>query len=77
MAFDVSLDTGIAEHGRLGFGVQGQTNVSCNTWWTDATSLVKRSIFMDDFVYGLSDAQLRVAGLANMSSVLQTVSLAP
>jgi hypothetical protein len=76
---DVSLDKGITEHGRLSFVDPGSVSPtdSCGKWWTDAKSLVKRSIFMDDFVYGLSDAQLRVAGLASMSSVLQTVSLAP
>ena len=30
---------------------------------------------MDDFVYGLSDTQLRVAGLPAMSSVLKSVPL--
>jgi hypothetical protein len=77
MAFDISLDTGISEHGRMPF-VDASTvsaTANCDTWWTDSKSLVKRSIFMDDFVYGLSDAQLRVAGLSTMSSVLQSVSL--
>lgn len=77
MAFDISLDTGITEHGRLPF-VDPSTvsaSASCDEWWTNTKSLVKRSIFMDDYVYGLSDAQLRVAGLGTMSSVLATVSL--
>jgi uncharacterized secreted protein with C-terminal beta-propeller domain len=77
MAFDISLDTGITEHGRLPF-VDASTvsaSANCDTWWTDSKSLVKRSIFMDDFVYGLSDAQLRVAGLSSMSSVLRSVPL--
>ena len=77
MAFDISLDTGISEHGRMPF-VDASTvsaTANCDTWWTDSKSLVKRSIFMDDFVYGLSDAQLRVAGLSTMSTVLQSVSL--
>ena len=30
---------------------------------------------MDDWIYGFSDTQLRVAALSNMSSVLQTVPL--
>ena len=55
MVFDVSLETGIQERGRMPFVdptlYQGST-VSCSQWWTSATSLVKRSIFMDDFVYG-------------------------
>jgi hypothetical protein len=77
MAFDISLDKGIAEHGRLPFvdasGVSATDN--CDKWWTDSKSLVKRSIFMDDFIYGLSDAQMRVANLSTMSSVLASVSL--
>jgi hypothetical protein len=77
MVFDVSLDTGISEHGRLPFLDPStvSASASCDEWWTDSKSLVKRSIFMDDWIYGLSDAQLRVAALSNMSSVLQTVAL--
>ena len=77
MAFDISLEAGISEHGRLPFvdpdSVSAGTD--CNKWWTDSTSLVKRSIFMDDFIYALSDAQLRVAALDQMSSVLTSVWL--
>jgi uncharacterized secreted protein with C-terminal beta-propeller domain len=77
MAFDISLETGIAEHGRLPFTDAGDTvaNGTCNQWWTNSKSLVKRSIFMDDWVYGLSDEQLRVASLNTMSNPLQIVSL--
>jgi hypothetical protein len=78
MAFDISLETGITEHGRLPFVDPSAASAgysTCGQWWTDSKSLVKRSIFMDDWVYGLSDAQLRVAALASMSTPLQTVSL--
>ena len=77
MAFDISLDTGITEYGRLPFVDASTVSASdnCDKWWTDSKSLVKRSIFMDDFVYGLSDTQLRVAGLSAMSTVLQSVPL--
>jgi hypothetical protein len=77
MAFDISLETGIAEHGRLPFVEPSSVTAGtdCNKWWTDSKSLVKRSIFMDDFIYGLSDAQLRVAALSAMSSVLASVPL--
>jgi hypothetical protein len=50
-------------------------SANCDEFWTDSKSLVKRSIFMDNFVYGLSDTQLRVADLAAMSSVLKSVPL--
>lgn len=77
MAFDSSLDSGITEHGRLPFldPTAVSPSDSCDKWWTDSKSLVKRSIFMDDWVYGLSDAQLRVAALSNMTQPLQTLSL--
>jgi Beta propeller domain len=77
MVFDVDLDTGITEHGRLPFLDPSTVSATanCDEFWTDSKSLVKRSIFMDDWIYGFSDAQLRVAALANMSSVLQTVPL--
>jgi len=77
MALDISLDKGISEHGRLPF-VDASTvspTDNCDKWWTDSKSLVKRSIFMDDFIYGLSDAQMRVAGLSSMSTVLASVPL--
>lgn len=76
MAFDISLEKGITEHGRLPFidpSVVG--GESCGKWWTDSKSLVKRSIFMDDWVYGLSDAELRVASLSAMQTPVRTVPL--
>jgi uncharacterized secreted protein with C-terminal beta-propeller domain len=78
MVFDVSVEKGITEHGRLSFVDSPQSSATdyCIQWWTDTKSLVKRSIFLDDFVYGLSDGQLRVANLSSMSTVLQSVSLA-
>jgi hypothetical protein len=75
MAFDISLETGIAEHGRLPFAAP-TSGADCSQWWTNSKSLVKRSIFMDDFICGLSDAQLQVAALAAMNNVLASVSLA-
>ncbi|HEY5956865.1 MAG TPA: beta-propeller domain-containing protein [Polyangiaceae bacterium] len=77
MAFDISLSAGITEHGRLPFIDPTTVGIteSCGKWWTDASSLVKRSIFMDDWVYGLSDAQLRVANLGSMSQPAAAVKL--
>jgi hypothetical protein len=78
MVFDVSLESGIVERGRLPFVEPEQaagSGASCGTWWTDSTSLVKRSIFMEDFAYGLSDSQLKVAQVDALSDVLSDVSL--
>ena len=76
--FDVSLASGITERGRLPFVDPAQavaSGASCGVWWSDSTSLVKRSIFMDDFVLGLSATQLRAASLADLSTVIATLPL--
>jgi hypothetical protein len=94
MVFDVSLEDGITERGRMPFldipavsaeaaaspgsgatpvpvtPVQGAT---CGSWWTNSTSLVKRSIFMDNFALGISDAKLSVASLSALSNVIKSV----
>jgi uncharacterized secreted protein with C-terminal beta-propeller domain len=77
MAFDISLETGITEHGRLPFADTTQTpaGASCDTWWAESSSLVKRSIFMDDWVYALSDQELKVAGLGSMATPVKTLPL--
>jgi hypothetical protein len=77
MVFDVSLANGIEEHGRMPFADPAQVSSysTCTSWWTDSTSLVKRSIFMGDYVIGISDDTMNVAPLDDMSTVLQSISL--
>lgn len=81
MVFDVSLEQGIKEHGRMPFVntasvvAQYGAGFSCNNWWASGTSDVKRSIFMDDYAIGISDTQYQVAPLASLSDVLESVPL--
>jgi uncharacterized secreted protein with C-terminal beta-propeller domain len=83
MVFDVSLENGIKEHGRMPFVNTEQVtaswgaNASCSTWWANSTSDVKRSIFMDDFAIGISDTLYQVAPLSSLSTVAQSLPLAP
>jgi len=73
MVFDASIDNGFAEHGRIPHTVG--PNVTCYNWWTDATSVVKRSMFLDRFVYSLSDAELKVRSVDALDTELVTVNL--
>ena len=81
MVFDVSLENGIKEHGRMPFVNTEQVttswgaNTSCSTWWANSTSDVKRSIFMGDFAIGLSDTLYQVAPLSSLSTVAQSLPL--
>jgi hypothetical protein len=73
MVFNTSIDTGFSEHGRIPHTIG--SGESCGNWWTDATSVVKRSLFLDRFVYSLSDAELKVRSIDALSTELVTVPL--
>lgn len=79
VVFDVSLENGLTERGRLPFATPADVDAGqsrdCAVWWTDATSLVKRSIFMEDYAIGLSDEWLKVAALSDLGTVLSSVPL--
>ena len=78
MVFGISLTDGITERGRLPFVTEGDVSSSsadCGRWWTDSTSMAKRSIFMEDYAYGIADEVLKVAAVSDLATVLQSVDL--
>lgn len=81
MVFDVSLESGVKERGRMPFVDTERVNASwgpsatCSNWWASSTSDVKRSIFMDDYAIGISDTLYQVAPLSNLSTVMQSLPL--
>jgi hypothetical protein len=79
VVFDVSLENGITERGRLPFvtpkDVEQLGTPECFVWWSDSSSLVKRSIFMEDYAIGLSEDWLKASALDNLDSVLQSLPL--
>jgi hypothetical protein len=74
MVFDIALDTGIAERGRVTHPVAD--GISCANWWSDARSSVKRSLFLEDFVYSISDADLKVQSIDALGTDVAEVPLA-
>jgi len=81
MVFDVSLEAGIKEHGRMPFVDTRQvtspygTGFSCSTWWAQSTSDVKRSIFMDDYAIGISDTLYQVSPLSDLGAAVGKIPL--
>lgn len=47
----------------------------CGSWWTEAESTVKRSIFMDDFVYSIALDRIKVQHLEQLGEDVASVSL--
>ena len=79
MVFDVSLENGLVEHGRVAHPSLNGTydNAGCSNWWTRASSVVQRSIFMDDYVYSIAPNIMRVQRLSAMGNDVSSVPLTP
>ncbi len=75
MVFDASTAAGFGEHGRVDHSLE--PGVSCSNWWTAATSAVRRSLFLDQFVYSISDRELNVRDVGALGTAVATVPLAP
>jgi hypothetical protein len=50
---------------------------ACGTWWSHATSEVKRSVFLDDLVYSMATDRVKVQRLGALGVDVADVSLAP
>ena len=48
---------------------------ACGNWWTDANSIVKRSVFMEDWVFSVAPDQIKVAHIDDLANPVQTLSL--
>lgn len=46
----------------------GYYDMGCSNWWTNASSEVKRSIIMDDWVFSISTTRIKVNNLAALST---------
>ena len=47
----------------------------CSSWWTQASSQVKRSIFMDDWVFSITPAEIKIASLADLDHPVASIDL--
>jgi hypothetical protein len=78
MVFDVTAEGGFNERGRVshpGFDGSYDDNL-CMQWWAGATTGVKRSVIMDDFVYSIASDMVRVQSLAALGTDIASVSIA-
>jgi hypothetical protein len=80
--WDIDIDAGITLRGQVDhpyvdpydsetYYVGG----ACSNWWTDSSSVVQRTIFMDEFAYSLSSDLLKVNDLNALSPDVAELSL--
>lgn len=72
---DVTATGGFSEHGQVSH--PASANASCDNWWTNATSEVRRSVIMDDYVFSVSNSRVKVNRLDNLGEDLVDIGLAP
>jgi uncharacterized secreted protein with C-terminal beta-propeller domain len=48
---------------------------ACSNWWTRSNSIVKRSIFMEDWVYSITLNEIKIAAIDDLSNPIKTLDL--
>ena len=74
MVYDVSADRGFDLRGRVSHADSNQT-VHCYNWWTDGSSVVQRSIILDDHVFSVSSALIKVNHLDALETDLTSIPI--
>ncbi|MBI5534695.1 MAG: beta-propeller domain-containing protein [Deltaproteobacteria bacterium] len=70
MVYETTVESGFKLEGKVAHpnsvSGSGYANESCHDFWPYTTSEVKRSIFMESFVYSISEKRIKVNALANL-----------
>ncbi len=72
--YDVSVARGFERKGGVEHGARGQ---SCSTWWSRASSAVKRSVFLDDLVYSIATDRVKVQRLGALGKDVADLPMSP
>jgi beta propeller domain-containing protein len=81
LVYGVSAEGGFTPRGRVDVGRPTDEELDsygyglCSNWWTQASSAVKRIIFMDDFLYSVSDAAVKVNHVGNLAADVASVDV--
>ncbi|WP_394846936.1 beta-propeller domain-containing protein [Pendulispora brunnea] len=74
LVYDVDIEKGFT---RLGGVNHSGSHTGCGTWWSNATSAVKRSIFLDDLVYSIASDRAKVQYLGHLGVDVADLPLSP
>lgn len=74
LVYDVDIERGFTRLGGVDHGTKG---VNCSTWWSNATSMVKRSVFLDDLVYSIATDRVKVQRMGHFGLDVADLSMVP
>lgn len=72
LVYDVTAEAGFSERAGISH-LDPESPVTCSNWWTNANSIVKRSIFMDDYVFSIAMDKIKIAKLENPVQDIGTI----
>jgi len=75
MVFDIDVAKGIDYRGGVPHAQPGSGDSVCSTWWSQAESQVKRSVFMDDYVFSVAQDLVQVSSLSALGSPIVSLPL--
>jgi hypothetical protein len=84
MVYDVTTAAGFSLKGKVahpnttttdGSSQYSYDNAGCSNWWANATSEVKRSIVMDDYVFSVSSRRIKVNALGALGTDVTDLSI--
>jgi hypothetical protein len=79
LVYDIDVETGFDYLGGVPhIAPESQDNYrqACYNWWTDSNSYVKRSIFMDDYVFSITEDTIKVNHLSAIGTDIATIYFA-
>jgi len=75
MVYEVTLADGFDYLGGVPHLLPDGQNYSCFNWWTKSNSHVKRSVFMEEYVYSVAMDEIRVAWVGDLEEPLAVIDL--
>lgn len=78
MVYNVTVENGFTYLGGIPHGtpeVDGYQTGVCNNWWSSGNSQVKRSIFMDEYVYSIAPDLINVSDVSDLAHPVSSVTL--
>jgi hypothetical protein len=73
IVYDVTAESGFSLRGRVEHPVSA--GIGCHNWWADATSQVKRSIVIGDYLLSISGALIKISHLDDLGTDVALIPL--
>jgi hypothetical protein len=75
MVYKVTPEQGFQFSGGISHDIPDDDKGFCFNWWTQSNSSVKRSIFMDEWVFSVALDSIRIANLTNLMNPVKSLQL--